>query len=232
MTAARPELLLAIDTATSLAVVAVGDMAGRIEREERWPAGFRHGEELLARVDALLASGAWTPADVGGLVVGTGPGAFTGLRVGLATVKGLALALGRPVVGVPSGLALLEAARERGLPSPAALLLPAGPTDRTLVRDAGPGAGGPPAAIRLSAGEGPGVPEASVVAVDLDGRAGSEALERGRLAQAALGRTLLRLGAERLATHGPDDLAGLVPEYVTLPRGVERETGRVVVGPA
>ena len=47
--------------------------------------------------------------DLGGLVVGTGPGAFTGLRVGIATVKGLAYALELPIVGVPTGEALLAA---------------------------------------------------------------------------------------------------------------------------
>jgi hypothetical protein len=42
---------------------------------------------------------------------------------------------------------------------------------------------------------------------------------------AGLGGVLLRLGARRLAAADTDDLAGLVPEYVTLPRGVERESG-------
>ncbi len=51
-----------------------------------------------------------SPGDLGGLVAGTGPGAFTGLRVGMATVKGLAYGLGLPVVGVPTGECLLAAA--------------------------------------------------------------------------------------------------------------------------
>ena len=59
-------------------------------------------------------SSASTGATLGGLVVGTGPGAFTGLRVGIATVKGLAYALDLPVVGVPTGEALLAAARAPG----------------------------------------------------------------------------------------------------------------------
>ena len=248
-------LLLAIDTATSVAVVALGDRAGRLLREARWVPGFRHGEELLARLDALLAGssppgssptggpGRPSPVDpsrrpspvtgIDAIVVGTGPGAFTGLRVGLATAKGLALALGCPVVGIPTGLALLEAAREAGAGSPAALLLPAGPNDRILVRllDATPSSGRI-TGVRLAPGDDPDLPVGSLIAVDLDGRAAASELERGRRAQASLGPALLRLGADRLASSGPDDLAAIVPEYVTLPRGVERETGAVVVGPA
>ena len=244
--AAGGALLLAIDTATSLAVVAVGDRAGRLVREQRWAPGFRHGEELLERVDALLAgsssagalpvdpsAGPSPVAGIGAIVVGTGPGAFTGLRVGLATAKGLALALGCPVVGIPTGLALLEGARETGVGSPAALLLPAGPSDRILVRPHGEApSAGRVTGVRLAPGEAPDAPVGSIVAVDLDGRADPAEVERGRRAQASLGRALLRLGADRLASHGPDDLAAIVPEYVTLPRGVERETGAVVVGPA
>jgi tRNA threonylcarbamoyl adenosine modification protein YeaZ len=234
MTAAAEGLLLAIDTATSLAVVAVGDRAGRLLAEDRWIAGFRHGEELLARLDALLVAERSTAVSIAALVVGTGPGGFTGLRVGVATVKGLALALGRPVVGIPTGLALLDASREDAGPAPAVLLMPAGPSDRILVRRTA--SEGRPAAVRLGPGESPdegsGELTGSLVAVDLDGRADEAACERGRRAQAGLGRALLRLGADRLTRHGPDDLAALVPEYVTLPRGIARETGRVVVGPA
>jgi hypothetical protein len=55
---------------------------------EDWFAGYRHGEELLARIEELLRDRGLAPVDLGGLVVGTGPGAFTGLRVGIATAKG------------------------------------------------------------------------------------------------------------------------------------------------
>lgn len=229
----RAGVLLAIDTATSIAVVALGDRDGRLLGETGWAAGFRHGEELLGRIDSLLRAWSTPVAGIGGIVVGTGPGAFTGLRVGLATAKGLALALGRPVVGVASGAGLLEAAREAGIRGPADLLLPAGPFDRILVRDADPGVPDPASAVRLGPGDDLEVhARGIVIAVDLEGRAEPAALDHGRVAQAGLGRALLRLGAARLATHGPDDLASLVPEYVTLPRGVERETGSVALGRA
>ena len=91
MTAGGP--LLVIDTATTHAVVALGAPDGALLDERSWVAGYRHGEELLARIEGLLRDRASSPAALGGIVVGTGPGAFTGLRVGIATAKGLAYAL-------------------------------------------------------------------------------------------------------------------------------------------
>jgi tRNA threonylcarbamoyladenosine biosynthesis protein TsaB len=155
--------------------------------------------------------------------VGTGPGTFTGLRVGLATAKGLAHGLGIPIVGIATSAALLDAAAVAlGLSSTAglALVVPAGPQDRVLVA-----AGGP---VRLAAGEEPELAAGTtLVAVDLAGRAPDEACALGDRALAGLGAALLRLGARRLAAGAADDLAGLVPEYVTLPRGIERERGEV-----
>jgi hypothetical protein len=63
-------------------------------------------------------------------------------------------------------------------------------------------------------------PDEALVAVDLDGRVPEAAAELGGRAHRGLAAALLALGAARLATAGGDDLARLVPEYVTLPRGV------------
>ncbi len=226
------EVVLAIDTSTATAVVALGDTAGRLLAADRWVAGFRHGEELLAHVDALVRGHGAAVADVGAVVVGTGPGAFTGLRVGVATAKGLAVGLGRPLAAVPSGAALLEAARGMGARGSLVLLLPAGPSELTLVSDTGEGGVTGSIATRRLGSEAWLAPDPglTVVAVDLAGRAPEEALERGRRAVEGLAGVLVRLGAARLATHGPDDLAAVVPEYVTLPRGIAREEGGIVVG--
>lgn len=155
--------------------------------------------------------------------MGTGPGTFTGLRVGLATAKGLAHGLGIPIAGVATSAALLDAAATvLGVPSTSslALLVPAGPQDRVLVAASGP--------VRLAAGEEPELAVGTtLVAVDLAGRAPDDACALGDLALAGLGAALVRLGARRLATGAGDDLAGLVPEYVTLPRGIELERGEV-----
>ena len=68
---------------------------------------------------------------------------------------------------------------------------------------------------------------ATLITLDLADRAPADALERGETARAGLGASLLALGATRLATGQVDDLAGLVPEYVTLPRGVTTQSGEV-----
>jgi hypothetical protein len=190
--------LIAIDTSGMDALVALGEADGTFIDESRWAAGYRHGEELLTRMDALLKAHGLAPADLGGIVVGTGPGAFTGMRVGLATAKALARGLDIPIAGVATSRALLEAV-PGGVGKQVVLLLPAGPSDRVLVVDG--------VAALVKGGSEPEVPDgAVVVAVDLANRAPEEAQE-------------LRLGAERLAAGG-DDVAQIVPEYVTLPRGI------------
>jgi hypothetical protein len=68
---------------------------------------------------------------------------------------------------------------------------------------------------------------ATLVAIDLADRAPADALVRGETARARLGASLVTLGAARLAAGEVDDLAELVPEYVTLPRGVRTESGEV-----
>jgi tRNA threonylcarbamoyladenosine biosynthesis protein TsaB len=61
-----------------------------------------HSERLMGAVDRLLTDAGWTVHNLEGLAVSVGPGSFTGLRIGLSTVKGLALALGIPIVAVPT----------------------------------------------------------------------------------------------------------------------------------
>jgi tRNA threonylcarbamoyladenosine biosynthesis protein TsaB len=87
-------LTLAFDTATDSATSALvddGEVLG--ERTSR-------AVTLLEDVDALLRQGGAHPRDLGALVVGIGPGSFTGLRIGLATARGLALALDVSGAGV------------------------------------------------------------------------------------------------------------------------------------
>jgi tRNA threonylcarbamoyladenosine biosynthesis protein TsaB len=202
--------LLVIDTATTHARLALGRADGTLQAERSWVAGYRHGEELLARLERLLADERVALDALHGIVVGTGPGAFTGLRVGLATAKALAYARGIPIVGISTGEALLAAAGG----GPLVLLQPAGPADRVLTRT-----GAPPRIV--AGGDEPELlPGERVVAVDLDGRAPDAAVAAGVAAGEGLAAALLRAGAARLAAGDHDDLATLVPEYVTLPRGV------------
>jgi tRNA threonylcarbamoyladenosine biosynthesis protein TsaB len=102
-------LILAFDTATDVATSALvldGEVLG--ERVSR-------AVTLLEDVDALLRQAGSRTADLEGLAVGIGPGSFTGVRVGLATARGLALALDLPAAGV-STLDALAAGAPGALP--------------------------------------------------------------------------------------------------------------------
>src|SRR3954465_1453632 len=105
----RGMLTLAFDTATAVATSAL------VDGEEVLGERVSRAQTLLEDVDALLRQGGARPADVGGLAVGIGPGSFTGVRVGLATARGLALALDVRGAGV-STLDALAAARPGALP--------------------------------------------------------------------------------------------------------------------
>ena len=96
-------MLLAVDTATQMASLALYDQTkGRVLGEESWHSVNNHTVELMPRLVRLLEQQALTPADLSGLVVSLGPGSFTGLRIGLGVVKGLALARRLSLVGVPT----------------------------------------------------------------------------------------------------------------------------------
>jgi tRNA threonylcarbamoyl adenosine modification protein YeaZ len=219
----RQHAILALDTATSRVVLGLSSPSGEPLGLSWWPAGYRHGEQLLPSIARLLGENNVRRSRLDGIVVGTGPGAFTGLRVGIATAKGLAHGLGLPIVGIATSEALIAAAAaaERVPETQIVLLLPAGPNDRVVARR------GMPARL-LPGGEEPSLEATDVVvAVDLEGRAPADAVQRGERAREDLGRELLRLGAARLSAGDHDDLAGLVPEYVTLPRGVAVASGEV-----
>lgn len=102
-------LILAFDTATEAATSALVDdgevLAERVSR----------ARTLLEDVDALLRQGGAHPHDLDSLAVGIGPGSFTGVRIGLAAARGLALSLGLPGCGV-STLAALAAGAPGAVP--------------------------------------------------------------------------------------------------------------------
>ncbi|MCQ6555236.1 tRNA (adenosine(37)-N6)-threonylcarbamoyltransferase complex dimerization subunit type 1 TsaB [Streptomyces sp. C10-9-1] len=92
-------LLLAMDTATPAVTAALHDGTGIVAESTRVDAR-RHGELLLPAVDRVLAEAGTDLGSVTGIVVGVGPGPYTGLRVGLVTAATFASALGVPVHGV------------------------------------------------------------------------------------------------------------------------------------
>jgi tRNA threonylcarbamoyladenosine biosynthesis protein TsaB len=85
------------DEGAALAAVAYADLKG-------------HAERIFAAIDAALAEAGVARAELSALACDVGPGSFTGARVGVASVKGIALALGVPVVGVLSLEAMAAAA--------------------------------------------------------------------------------------------------------------------------
>ena len=102
-------LILSLDTATdaaSCALVHDGDVLG--ERRSR-------SARILADAHELLEHAAMAPRELDGIAVGTGPGSYTGLRMGLAAVRALSLSLDLPVAGV-STLAALAAGTSDALP--------------------------------------------------------------------------------------------------------------------
>lgn len=93
--------VLAIETSTLAGGVALLD-GDRVRGEYLLDVRATHSERLMPAIDRLLRDAGWAAADVQGLAVAVGPGSFTGLRIGLSAVKGLALALGIPIAAVPT----------------------------------------------------------------------------------------------------------------------------------
>ncbi|MDN5326154.1 MAG: tRNA threonylcarbamoyladenosine biosynthesis protein TsaB [Moorella sp. (in: firmicutes)] len=94
-------LVLGVDSATRVAAAAIGDDK-QLVAELFFNTRKNHSQRLLPMIAALLAETGVELADLDGLAVSLGPGSFTGLRIGLATVKGLAQAAGKPLVGIPT----------------------------------------------------------------------------------------------------------------------------------
>jgi tRNA threonylcarbamoyladenosine biosynthesis protein TsaB len=93
--------ILALETATLAGSAALIER-GRVIGLSLLDISLTHSERLMAVVDRLLHDCGWEIGRVDGLAVSIGPGSFTGLRVGVATAKGLSLALGIPVAAVPT----------------------------------------------------------------------------------------------------------------------------------
>jgi len=113
-------LVLAMDTATSATAVALLGAGDPIELRDDPPPGERprHAQQLLPLARAALDRAGAGFADLTRVVAGTGPGSFTGLRIGLATARALALAAEAELVGVSTLRVLARAAQAEGVVAP------------------------------------------------------------------------------------------------------------------
>jgi tRNA threonylcarbamoyladenosine biosynthesis protein TsaB len=218
--------LLCLDTSTPTARVAV--VAGGDARARAEATADRHSAHVLKLVDEVLRAAGLAPGDVDALVCGAGPGSFTGLRVGLAVVKGLALATGKPLLLVSSLYALaldLAAALPAG---EARVIVPCIDAGKGEVYAAAYATGG--ADLVAEVGE-PWRLRPEALAERLVGRdgavvGGNGADRHAALLDGALPRTarrvpvagptataLARLAAPRFARGEADDLEKAVPFY-------------------
>lgn len=219
---------LVIDTATRRTVIAVGEgnvPAAAVVLDTR----DRHGARLLPHLESVLAEAGIGMADVSAIGVGSGPGSFTGLRVGLATAKTLSAIRHLPLVGLATDEVLRLAA---GAPT-AAVVLPAGARDHYLgLPGSDPVLVPPGTDLESLVGDRP------IVAVDVAADASwlvslqtvatahglPDPLALGRAACEALPGALLDLLDRRLAQGDLAEAATLVPRYVALPRGIPAAT--------
>ena len=214
-------LTLGIDTATEVAAVGLA-RAGEAIGELNFIARMAQSERLLPALDRLLELAGLRAEDLELIAVSSGPGSFTGLRIGLAAAKGLALTLGIPLVGVPTVLSY--AARVAFWDGDIVVLIH---DRRNLVYHA---------ALRGREF----LQEERVVAIETVleelAKEGREALLLGsgaaryrelleghglRVAPEALNRpsaaTVALLGAERYAAEGVNELFTLEPRYIQRP---------------
>jgi tRNA threonylcarbamoyl adenosine modification protein YeaZ len=199
-------MIVAIESASTDVSIALADRDGALRRVDGWSAGQRQSHELLPRITALLEADGAAVSAITALAVGIGPGSFTGLRVGMSVAKGLAVALDRPIVGIASLPAWLEAE-----PDATSAATRAGAREAYLLAR---GAGQPEVVDRDRLA---GTPGPLVAALELSEAFGlASAVQPLRAAAAVARRAAIRLQDDPAG----DELARLEPAYLRAPRGV------------
>lgn len=208
-------MIVAIEAASGDLSVALAAPDGTPIADDAWPSAQRQSAELLPHLLALLARAGRSIDEATAVAVGIGPGSFTGLRVGLALGKGLAFALERPIVGVPSLEAWLAAH-----PDAAAAVARAGAREAYLLTQGEPSSRVVEAVTLASL-----LGDARVVApgelAEAFGLSGAEAPR-------AAATVAQRAAASLAAAPDGDDLRTLEPLYVRPPRGLGPENEALV----
>jgi tRNA threonylcarbamoyladenosine biosynthesis protein TsaB len=94
--------ILAIETSTLLGGVAITDDSAGLIAEVRLNVKSTHSERLMTEIDHVLKRAGLAVSDIDAFAVSIGPGSFTGLRIGVSTVKGFSFATGKPIVTIPT----------------------------------------------------------------------------------------------------------------------------------
>lgn len=218
-------LILAVDTATDRLGLAV-------RRDERTLAelhldlGRQHAEKILVGLDGLLADLGLKARDLDAIAVSLGPGSFTGLRIGLAFAKGLALATGARLAGIPSLTVLARGAEpwvgpvvpcidaRRGEFYYSAYHLSGGGVEHL---DADFRAGAPADVAARCRLLGPRVLLAGAGAESVRAVLGPDACVAPRELAFPRASVLAALGAEKVRQGGSDEIDHLEPIYVRRP---------------
>lgn len=110
-------MILHIETSTQICSVALSNQGQPIALEESNSEQYIHGERLTLYIQKVLETAKITANQLEAISVTKGPGSYTGLRIGMATVKGLAMGLSLPVFGISSLESIISLARQKHGPS-------------------------------------------------------------------------------------------------------------------
>ncbi len=117
-------VILAVETTTRLCSVALGRDGQLLAQREETSERLTHAERINVFAQEVLAEAGMVLAQVDGFAVGTGPGSYTGSRIGVSAAKGWAFALDRPIMGITTLSTLVQAVKEFDLPGLGATLWP------------------------------------------------------------------------------------------------------------
>jgi N6-L-threonylcarbamoyladenine synthase len=209
--------VVALETSGRAPSVAV--RCGEREASRDLEAERAHASDLLPALDLLLREIGGRPAEIGAVVVGTGPGSYTGLRVGIATALGIARGTGAAIRGVPSGETLCYGELRPGEEGTVLLDARAGEIYLARYRRAADEIEVLRAPCVLLAGEVLGAVEgAGPIFGDRTALEASGALAslepRFRAGRRAEARSLLALGSRRLERLGAQSPADVAPLYL------------------
>lgn len=105
-------IILHLETSTKICSVAVSKDGKLIAHSDQTGDGYIHGEALTLMIEALLQNSNLTLQDIQAISYSSGPGSYTGLRIGLSTAKGLCFALTIPLLALPTHQILLQVSKE------------------------------------------------------------------------------------------------------------------------